>query len=136
VFRLYKSLDCLKLTIPGFLYNLLPLSCGDNGCKKCLDQVLAWKSGHKVPLLPTSTLFKLFCWVIWSDEAAHCRLYWPFVRIFFKFVRPNGHYSLHRAATPNPAKKCAKNHNKLQQAVIPDWMGSITLRGYITVCFS
>jgi hypothetical protein len=58
------------------------------------------------------------------------------LEFFFKFVRPNGHYSLHRAATPNPAKKCAKNHNKLQQAVIPDWMGSITLRGYITVCFS
>ncbi len=26
--------NCLKLTIPGFLYNLLPVSCGDIGFKK------------------------------------------------------------------------------------------------------
>jgi hypothetical protein len=35
----------LKLTIPGFPYNLCPVSCGDVGFKKCLGQVLASKSG-------------------------------------------------------------------------------------------
>jgi hypothetical protein len=44
--------NCLRLTIPGFPYNLLPVSCGDIGFKKILDLVLAWKSGLKVPLLP------------------------------------------------------------------------------------
>jgi hypothetical protein len=43
--------NCFKLFIPGFPYNLLPVSCGDIGFKKSLAQVLAWKSGLKVPLL-------------------------------------------------------------------------------------
>jgi hypothetical protein len=46
------SLNCLKLTIPGFPYNCLPVSCGDIGFKKSLGLVLAWKSALKVPLLP------------------------------------------------------------------------------------
>ncbi len=44
--------NCLKLTIPGFPYNLYPVSSGDIGFKKSLGQVLASKSGLKVVLLP------------------------------------------------------------------------------------
>jgi hypothetical protein len=43
---------CLELTMSGYPYNLLPVSCGDTSFKKSLGQVLAWKSGLKVPLLP------------------------------------------------------------------------------------
>jgi hypothetical protein len=43
--------NCLKLTIPGFPFNLLPVSCSDVGFKKILGLVLAWKSGLKVSLL-------------------------------------------------------------------------------------
>jgi hypothetical protein len=39
------------LTIPRFPHNCLPVSCGDNGFKKILGLVLAWKSGLKVPFL-------------------------------------------------------------------------------------
>jgi hypothetical protein len=43
----------VKLAIPGFPYNPLPVSCGDIGfLKKSRGQLLAWKSGLKVPLLP------------------------------------------------------------------------------------
>jgi len=46
------SLNCLKLTIPRFHYNLLLVSYGDFGFKeKNIDQVLAWKSDYKGPLL-------------------------------------------------------------------------------------
>jgi hypothetical protein len=38
--------------MPRFPYNLLFVSCGDiNTLKNCIGQVLAWKSGLKVPLL-------------------------------------------------------------------------------------
>ncbi len=43
--------NCLKLTLSGFLYNLLPVSCGDISFIKILGLVLALKSGVKVPLL-------------------------------------------------------------------------------------
>jgi hypothetical protein len=43
--------------LPGFPYNFLPVSCGDIGFKKhTVGQVLAWESGHKVPLLPSCPL--------------------------------------------------------------------------------
>ncbi len=45
------SLNCLKLTIPGFPHNCLPVSWGDNGFKKILGLVLAWNSGLKVSTL-------------------------------------------------------------------------------------
>ncbi len=45
--------NCIKLTIPGFPYNLLPLSCGDTGfLQKRLGPVSPVKSGRKVSLLP------------------------------------------------------------------------------------
>ncbi len=47
------SLNCLKLAIPGFPHNCLPISCGNDGfLKKILGLELAWKSGLKVPFLP------------------------------------------------------------------------------------
>jgi hypothetical protein len=46
-------LNSLKLTMPGFPYNCLPVSSGDMGfLKKIIGLVLAWKSGLGVPLLP------------------------------------------------------------------------------------
>jgi hypothetical protein len=43
------SLNCFKLTIPGFPYNCLPVSCGDiSFLKKILGLVLAWKSGLRL----------------------------------------------------------------------------------------
>jgi hypothetical protein len=41
------SLNCAKLTIPGFPYNCLPVSCGDIGFFLILGLILAWKSGLK-----------------------------------------------------------------------------------------
>jgi hypothetical protein len=49
------SLDCIKLNIPGFPHNCIPVSCGDSGFKKILSLVLARKSGLKVPFLPVGT---------------------------------------------------------------------------------
>jgi hypothetical protein len=40
------------LTIPGYPYNLLPVSDEIGFKKKITGQVFAWKSGLKVPLLP------------------------------------------------------------------------------------
>jgi hypothetical protein len=48
-----QCLDTIvRLTIPGFPYNLLPVSCGDIAWikKKILGLVLAWKSGRFYPL--------------------------------------------------------------------------------------
>ncbi len=48
------SLTQICLTIPGFPYNCLPVSCGDFGLLKIFQgQVLAWIRGLKVPLLPS-----------------------------------------------------------------------------------
>ncbi len=46
------SLNCFKLTIPGYPHNCLPVSCVDIGFKKILGLVLAWKSSLKVSFLP------------------------------------------------------------------------------------
>jgi len=47
------SLNCLKLYLPGLPYNLLYVSFGDIGSQEIgINEVLAWKAGHKVPLLP------------------------------------------------------------------------------------
>ena len=83
------SLNCLKLTILGFLHNCLPVSCGDIGfLKKILGLVLAWKSGLKVPLL----------------LGPSCHLQTKSAQ--------NGHYYLHRAVTPYPA---SSNLKKVRQ---------------------
>jgi hypothetical protein len=48
------SLTQIGLTIPGFPYNCLPVSCGDFGLLKIFQGlVLAWICGLKVPLLPS-----------------------------------------------------------------------------------
>ncbi len=47
----FLSLNCLKLTMPGFPYNCLPICCGDIGfLKKILVLVLAWKGLKKIVL--------------------------------------------------------------------------------------
>jgi hypothetical protein len=46
------SPNCLKLTIPGFPYHCLPVSCGDTSFFLILGLVLDWKSGLKAPLMP------------------------------------------------------------------------------------
>jgi hypothetical protein len=43
--------NCLELTISGFPYDCLPVSCGGNGFKKIVGRVFAWESSLKVPLL-------------------------------------------------------------------------------------
>ncbi len=44
--------NCLKTSIPGFPYTLLPFFCGDIGFKKKHGSILTWKSALKVTLLP------------------------------------------------------------------------------------
>jgi hypothetical protein len=45
--------NCLKLSIPGYFYNLILVSCGDIGIQKiCIGQVFAWIVGLRMPLLP------------------------------------------------------------------------------------
>jgi hypothetical protein len=49
----FRPLNCLKLTIPGFPHNCLLASCVESAfLKKILGLVLAWKSGLKVLFLP------------------------------------------------------------------------------------
>jgi hypothetical protein len=52
-FQASLTQNFLKLILSGIPYNILPISCGDIGfLKRNLGQVLAGKSGLKVPLLP------------------------------------------------------------------------------------
>jgi hypothetical protein len=54
--------------IPGFSYNLLLVSCGDNGFKKRIDQVLAWRPGYIVSLLPHGSpcpLYSKLSCILW-----------------------------------------------------------------------
>ncbi len=52
-YPLFRPHFFVLLTMPGFQYNLLPVSWGDTGFnEKSLDQVLAWQLGHNLPLLP------------------------------------------------------------------------------------
>ncbi len=74
--------NCLKITIPGFFYNLLPLSCGEIGYfKKIPGLVLTWKSGLKVPFLPLGpccplkTILLRVLGRVWKPtEDINCRL--------------------------------------------------------------
>ncbi len=122
-FQTSLSQNFLKVTIPGFPYNLLPVSCGDFGFKS-IGQALAWKSGLKVPLLSlwpsrsvqTVQLSDLVGWV------SPLQIVIAFWRSFLIWSSPNSHYSLQLAPTPDPTslnKRSALNgHYYLRQHVI------------------
>jgi hypothetical protein len=86
VFRHYKlKIDCLKLTIPRFPFNL---PCGDIGfLKKSIGQVLTWKSGLKDSLLPLGLSCPLQ--TILLSDLAGCgsllQIVWAFGTLFKKF---------------------------------------------------
>ncbi len=105
--------NCLKLTIPGFLYNCLPVSCGDIGFKKILGLVLTWKSGLKVLLLPLGRSCPLqtilLSDLIGFDSALQIVMaIWPTIIVSRGLshltqtkMAPNCHYYLQRAVTPD-----------------------------------
>jgi len=90
------SLNCLKLTTPGFPYNCLLVSCDDTDLKKyILGQILAWKSGLKVPFLPRGRSWPLqtilLSYLVGCDSPLQIVIaVW---RPFFQSWRaPNSHY--------------------------------------------
>ncbi len=86
--------NCLKITIPGFLYNCLPVSCGDIGfIKKILGLVLDCKSGLKVLLLPLGDSCSLQ--TILLSDLVGCNSPLRIVNVvhFFQLlISPNWHY--------------------------------------------
>jgi hypothetical protein len=84
----------LYLTIPGFPYNLLPVSYGEIGFKKIIVQVLAWKFGYKMPLLPVGPSCPL--------QAILLQVVMAVWSLFFYLVRTKQPlYRLWRAVTPD-----------------------------------
>ncbi len=99
------SLTSLKLTISGFPYNCLPVSCGDIGFTKILGLVLAWKSGLKVPLLPLGRYYSLQT-ILLSDLVVGCDSPLQIVMAIGPLAH---HYCQQRAVTPDPE---SSNSNK------------------------
>ncbi len=91
------SLNCLKLIIPGYYHNCLPVSCGDTGfLKKNLGLVLAQKSGLKVPFLVLRRSCPLQ--TILLSDLVGCDSPLQIVMAFWRFH----HYCQPRAVTPDP----------------------------------
>ncbi len=134
-----QTQNCLKLSKPGFSYNCLPVSCGDvSFWKKVLGLVLPLKSGLKLLMLPLgpSCLLQtiLLSDLVGCDRPLHFLL---------KFeVCQNSNYCPQRAVTTywprkfRVKKSASTCHYYLQQAVTPDWMGSVALWEHIMASFS
>ncbi len=127
--------NCLKLTIPGFTYNLLPVSCGDIGFKKSLGQVLAWKSGLKVHLLPLGPSCCLQT-ILMSDLVRSDSLLQIVMAVWRTFFLTFEVYQTANIAISGLSHsikqiqiffKAPNSHYYLQRAVTPDWKGSIAL---------
>ncbi len=120
------SLNCFKLTIPGYPHNCLLASCGEIGfLKKILDLVSACKSGPKVPFLPLGRSCPLQ--TILLSDLVGCYSPLQIVMAFWRII-------IVRRGLSNPTQKVwiqtkrAPNcHYYLQRAVTPKWMGSIAL---------
>jgi hypothetical protein len=116
------SLNCLKLTIPGFPHNCLLVSCGDIGFLKQNSRstvVLAWKSGLKVPFLPLGRPCPLQ--TILLSDLVGCDS--PLQKV----ILPH-----QRAVTPKPEslnsnKMSAKRPLLSAEGCHTNWMGSIAI---------
>ncbi len=118
------SLNCLKLTIPGFPHNCLPVSWCDIGFKKILWLVLAWKSGLRVPFLPLGRSCPLQTILLGdlvrSDSPVQIVI--PFGALIVS--RGLSHPTQKVWIQTKRAQNC---HYSPQRAVTPDCMGSIAL---------
>ncbi len=123
--------NCLKLTIPWFPFNLLPVSLAFFKKKTKSSTVLAWK-------FPLGLSYS----AEWSGQlcqpsaGSNGRL----ARLFFIRSTPNDHYYLQRAVKPDPASSNSKKSTSngpyyLQRAVRHDWMFRIILWENIKVFF-
>ncbi len=111
-----QSLNSLKLNIPRFLHNCLPISCGDIGSGNQALKVHFMPLGRSCPLKtillndlvgcdsPLQIVMAFWGTIIISRGMSH-----PTQKVWIQTKRvPNCHHYLHRAVTPN-------------------WMGSIAL---------
>ncbi len=111
-----QSLNSLKLNIPRFLHNCLPISCGDIGSGNRALKVHfmpLWRSCPLKTILlsdlvgcdsPLQIVMAFWGTIIVSRGMSH-----PTQKVWIQTKRvPNCHHYLHRAVTPN-------------------WMGSIAL---------
>ncbi len=119
------SLNCFKLTIPGFPHNCVPVSCGDIGFKKILGLVVSWKSGIKVPFLPLGRSCPLQN-ILLSDLVG-CDSPLQIVMTFLCTIFVNRGLSHPTQKVWIQTKRAPNWHYYLQRAVTPDWMGSIAL---------
>ncbi len=120
------SLNCLKLTIPGFLHNCLPVSCGDIGFKKkILGLLLAWKSGLKVPFLPLGHSCPLK--TILLSDLVGCDSPLQIVMAFWRTIIVSKGLSHPAQKDLIHTKRAPNCHYYLQRSITSDWMGSIAL---------
>ncbi len=89
------SLNCLKLTIPGFPYNCLPVSCGDIGFKKNPRSSI----GLKIRPQSAFTAFRALLPSANSSAEWSGRVWQPSAD---SNVRLEHHYCQQRAVKPDP----------------------------------
>ncbi len=108
-------LNCLKLTIPGFPYNCLPVSCGDISFKK---KTLVWyfpgirhQSAFTAfrAFLPSKNYSAEWSGRVWQPSADSNGHLAPFFKIW------NRHYSQQRSVSPNPG---SSNKKKVRHTAI------------------
>jgi hypothetical protein len=119
------SLNCLKLAIPGFPHNCLPVSLGALALKKIIGLVWAWKSGLKVPFLPLGRSFPLQN-ILLSDLFG-CDRPLQIVMAFWGTIIVSRGLSHTTQKVWIQTKRAPSCHYYLQRAFTPYWMGSIAL---------
>jgi hypothetical protein len=114
-FQTSLTQNCLKLTIPGFPYNLFLVSCGGLAfLNNCIGQVLAWISDLKASLLtlgPSSHCKQFFC-RIWSGVGCRYIVSVSFETSFGCFEFYTETVSFHVSIEPKQTEDQPKQFNR------------------------
>ncbi len=120
------SLNCLKLTIPGFPHNCLLASCGEIGfLKEDLGLILVTKSCPKVPFLPLGRFCPLQ--TILLSDLVGCDSPLRILMAFWHTIIVSRGLSHPTQKVWIQTKRAPNCHYYLQRAVTPKWMGSTAL---------
>jgi hypothetical protein len=119
--------NCLKLTIPGFPYNCLSVSCGDISFKKNPRSCIGLEIKPQIQIAFTSFLtllpsanFLLSDLVGRDSPLQIVMAVWPTIIVSRGLSHLTQKIQIKTKSVPN----C---HYYLQRAVIPDWKGGIAL---------
>ncbi len=130
--------NCPKLIIPGFSYNLLPVSC-DIGFFNNKAKVMYWPQSIFTAfraLLPSANYSAEWSGLVWQPALMVVAV-WR--NLFWIWSTANSKFRLQEAATPDLESSKSKEASQMAifnwRAVALDWMARIALWGHIKAFF-